>query len=125
MIDLGPMEDPVYPDVARLIESRNQHQKRLGVDTMNTATTEPREVSRIKEFDSGDTQCIRCGKTLHLYFNGGELDGRRYLSAAALKELTSRQTPKDLKESYGLGLNVGPDFFGHGGAHRGFIPGRG
>ena len=36
MIDLGPMEDPVYPDVARLIESRNQHQKRLGAGTMNT-----------------------------------------------------------------------------------------
>ena len=51
-----------------------------------------------------------------MLLNGGELDGRRYLSAAALKELTSRQTPKELKESYGLGLAVGPDFFGHGGA---------
>ena len=51
-----------------------------------------------------------------MLLNGGELDGRRYLSAAALKELTSRQTPKDLKESYGLGFAVGQDFFGHGGA---------
>ena len=51
-----------------------------------------------------------------MLLNGGELDGRRYLSAAALKELTTRQTPKELKESYGLGLAVGPDFFGHGGA---------
>ena len=51
-----------------------------------------------------------------MLLNGGELDGRRYLSAAALKELSSRQTPKELKESYGLGLAVGPDFFGHGGA---------
>jgi CubicO group peptidase (beta-lactamase class C family) len=51
-----------------------------------------------------------------MLLNGGELDGRRYLSPSALKELTSRQTPKELKESYGLGLNVGPDFFGHGGA---------
>jgi CubicO group peptidase (beta-lactamase class C family) len=51
-----------------------------------------------------------------MLLNGGELDGRRYLSAAALAELSSRQTPKELKESYGLGLSVGPDFFGHGGA---------
>ena len=51
-----------------------------------------------------------------MLLNGGELDGRRYLSAAALKELTSRQTPAELKESYGLGLTVGPDSFGHGGA---------
>ena len=75
-LDLGPMEDPVYPDVAQLLAARNQHQKRLGAD-MNTATEEPREVSRIKEFDSGDTQCIRCGKTLHLHWNGGELDEKR------------------------------------------------
>ena len=51
-----------------------------------------------------------------MLLNGGELDGRRYLSAAAVKELASRQTPAELKESYGLGLTVGPDFFGHGGA---------
>lgn len=51
-----------------------------------------------------------------MLLNGGELDGRRYLSAAALKELSTRQTPKELKDSYGLGLAVGPDFFGHGGA---------
>ena len=51
-----------------------------------------------------------------MLLNGGELDGRRYLSAAALKALSSRQTPKELKESYGLGFAVGPDFFGHGGA---------
>ena len=51
-----------------------------------------------------------------MLLNGGELDGRRYLSPAALKELTSRQTPAELKESYGLGLNVGTDSYGHGGA---------
>ena len=51
-----------------------------------------------------------------MLLNGGELDGRRYVSAAALKELSSRQTPKELKDSYGLGFAVGPDFFGHGGA---------
>ena len=41
---------------------------------MNTDTKEPREVLRIWHFDSGDTKCIRCGKTLHLNWNGGELD---------------------------------------------------
>ena len=51
-----------------------------------------------------------------MLLNGGELDGRRYVSAAALKELSSRQTPKELKDSYGLGFAVGQDFFGHGGA---------
>ena len=35
---------------------------------------ELREFARVEGFESGDTQCLRCGKTLHLYFNGGELD---------------------------------------------------
>ena len=35
---------------------------------------EAHEVARVEGFEDGDTQCLRCGKTLHLYFNGGELD---------------------------------------------------
>lgn len=46
----------------------------------------------------------------------GELDGNRYLSDVAVQELTRRQTPVDLKESYGLGFSVSPTTFGHGGA---------
>lgn len=50
-----------------------------------------------------------------MVLNGGELHGKRYLSAKAVKEMTSRQTPANLKESYGLGWSAGPTF-GHGGA---------
>jgi hypothetical protein len=32
------------------------------------------EIKRIENFESGDTNCIKCGKVLHLWFNGGELD---------------------------------------------------
>ena len=52
-----------------------------------------------------------------MLLNGGTLNGRRYLSKAAFAELTKRQTPDSVKQSYGLGLAVGPDRFGHGGAH--------
>ena len=52
-----------------------------------------------------------------MLLNGGELDGRRYLSKASFKELTTRQTPASVNDSYGLGLAVGGDWFGHGGAH--------
>ena len=51
-----------------------------------------------------------------MLLNGGELSGQRYLSEAAFKELTRRQTPASVKESYGFGLSVGADGFGHGGA---------
>ncbi|MBI1367323.1 MAG: serine hydrolase [Planctomycetes bacterium] len=49
--------------------------------------------------------------------NGGELDGNRVLSAEAVKQLTMRQTPTNVPQSYGLGLAVGPDWFAHGGAY--------
>ena len=52
-----------------------------------------------------------------MLLRGGRLDGKRYLSEAAVKQLTSRQTPPQLKGSYGFGFGVGNTFFGHGGAY--------
>ncbi len=52
-----------------------------------------------------------------MILNGGTFEGKRILSEAAVKELTKRQTPQTVKESYGLGFSVGGDEFGHGGAH--------
>lgn len=34
------------------------------------------EIKRIENWDSGDIECLKCGKKITLYFNGGELDGR-------------------------------------------------
>src|SRR5262249_29743759 len=52
-----------------------------------------------------------------MLLSGGQFGGRRYLSDSAVKELTSRQTPPALKESYGLGFSVTQTSFGHGGAY--------
>jgi len=52
-----------------------------------------------------------------MLLNGGELDGKRYLSEAAVKQLTSRQTPPELPQSYGFGFSVTESTFGHGGAY--------
>jgi len=51
-----------------------------------------------------------------MLLNNGELDGKRYLSENAMRELSKRQTPPAIKESYGLGFSVSPDSYGHGGA---------
>jgi CubicO group peptidase (beta-lactamase class C family) len=52
-----------------------------------------------------------------MLLGGGQLDGKRILSEAAVKQSTSRQTPPELKDSYGFGLSVSPNSFGHGGAY--------
>ncbi len=56
-------------------------------------------------------------KFCQLLLNRGEFQGRRLISAASVGRMTSRQTPADLKESYGFGFAVTPDGFGHGGAY--------
>jgi CubicO group peptidase (beta-lactamase class C family) len=52
-----------------------------------------------------------------MILNGGALDGKRYLSQAAVKQMTSKQTADALTENYGLGWNTGDGEFGHGGAY--------
>ena len=56
-------------------------------------------------------------KFCQMLLNGGELNGRRVLSEAAVKVMTSRQTAPDLKQSYGFGLQASGATFGHGGAY--------
>ena len=52
-----------------------------------------------------------------MLLGGGQFGGRRYLSEAAVKQMTSRQTPPDVKSSYGFGLTVNDNTFGHSGAY--------
>ena len=56
-----------------------------------------------------------CAKLLQMVLNGGELNGKRYLSAAAVNQMTSRQTPAAIPTNYGVGWSTGASF-GHGGA---------
>jgi CubicO group peptidase (beta-lactamase class C family) len=50
-----------------------------------------------------------------MILNGGTLDGKRYLSEAAVRRMTSKQTGS-LEEGYGFGWATDGDTFGHGGA---------
>ncbi len=46
---------------------------------------------------------------------GGVFEGKRVMSQAAVKEMTSRQTPAEISQIYGLGCQPGENSFGHGG----------
>jgi len=52
-----------------------------------------------------------------MIFNRGQLDGRRYVSEKAVEHMTTRQTPANLKQSYGFGFQTGGNQVGHGGAY--------
>ncbi|MBS0206616.1 MAG: beta-lactamase family protein [Planctomycetes bacterium] len=57
------------------------------------------------------------GRFCQMLLNGGTLEGRRYLSEAAVKQMTSKQTGDALKDGYGFGFSTNGTTFGHGGAH--------
>jgi CubicO group peptidase (beta-lactamase class C family) len=64
-------------------------------------------------FSTAEDVAIFC----QMLLNGGVHHGKRLISEAAVKQMTSRQTAPELKESYGFGFAVNGDNFGHGGAY--------
>lgn len=52
-----------------------------------------------------------------MLLNNGTFAGKRLISEDAVREMTSRQTPPGVAESYGLGFVVNGPVFGHGGSH--------
>jgi len=57
------------------------------------------------------------GRFCRMILNGGKLEGKRYLSEGAVKQMTTKQTGADIKAGYGLGWSTGGTTFGHGGAY--------
>ena len=71
-----------------------------------------RQASPAGGYVSGADDCARFGRML---LGGGVFHGRRVMSAAAVREMTRKQTGA-LEASYGLGIGINPDGFHHGGA---------
>ena len=59
-----------------------------------------------------------CARFCQMILSGGTFEGRKYLSEAAIKQMTSRQTPEGIETSYGFGWGVDKETFGHGGAYK-------
>jgi CubicO group peptidase (beta-lactamase class C family) len=57
------------------------------------------------------------GRFCQMVLNGGTFQGKRYLSEAAVKTMTSKQTGDAVQTGYGLGWSTNNGVFGHGGAY--------
>ena len=51
-----------------------------------------------------------------MILNNGVFNGKRYVSEAAVKDMTTRQTGSGIEENYGLGWGLGDGTASHGGA---------
>jgi len=111
---------PDAPRIARLARSYRPDAAKTGLEaTTVTQLRYPLDDPAREPMPAGGlfSTAADLGRFCRMVLNGGELDGRRYLSAAAVAEMTTRQTDPSIKESYGLGWATGGETFGHGGAY--------
>jgi CubicO group peptidase (beta-lactamase class C family) len=57
------------------------------------------------------------GRFCQMVLNGGTFEGKRYLTEAAVAQMTSKQTGDAVKDGYGFGWSTSGSTFGHGGAY--------
>jgi CubicO group peptidase (beta-lactamase class C family) len=105
---LARLADPHQPNPAktRLVETRIPYLKY------------PLDDPSRHGFPGGGLFCTArdLARFAQMILRGGIFGGKRYLSRAAIRQMTRRHTPPHIENGYGLGWLVEKDVFGHGGS---------
>ena len=112
---------PTEAQVTRLAKSYRPDKDKTGLEEFGLGQLQSPLTNRTGRFPMPAGGLFSTAKDTaqfcRMMLNGGELDGKRYLSETSFKELTTKQTPEAIPNGYGLGYAIGGDSFGHGGAH--------
>jgi CubicO group peptidase (beta-lactamase class C family) len=112
---------PTAEQVKRLAKSYKTGDNKLGLVETPVAQLFYPLTDRVQRFPmpAGGlfSTATDVAKFYQMLLNEGQANGRRYLSVQSVHELTRRQTPEGINQNYGLGFQLGPDTFGHGGAY--------
>jgi CubicO group peptidase (beta-lactamase class C family) len=105
----------------RLAKTYTPNQAKTGLDeTIISQCKYPLTDKNRYPFPAGGlfSTALDCGKFCQMILNGGTFEGKRYISEASLKAMTSRQTAPEIETSYGFGwsVNANEGSYGHGGA---------
>jgi CubicO group peptidase (beta-lactamase class C family) len=119
---LGMKDTTFWPSeeqVLRLAKSYKPNAAKDGlVETTISQLTYPLTDRRRTPMPAGGlfSTAADTARFCQMILNGGELDGKRIVSEASVKLMTSKQTADAIKDGYGLGWSTGGGSFGHGGA---------
>ena len=119
---LGMKDTTFRPDekqLARLAKSYKPTADKTGLEeTTITQLLYPLNDRKRQPMPAGGlfSTATDIGRFCQMILNGGEFEGKRYLSESAVKQMTSKQTGPSLKDAYGLGWSTGGNI-GHGGAY--------
>jgi CubicO group peptidase (beta-lactamase class C family) len=120
---LGMKDTTFWPSVqqlARLAQSYQPNEARNGLQKIKiTQLTYPLDDRKRQPMPAGGlfSTAPDLGRFCRMMLAGGVFEGKRYLSEAAVREMTRKQTGTAIKASYGLGWSTGKESFGHGGAY--------
>lgn len=120
---LGMKDTTFWPDdaqVARLAKSYKPDAAKTGLEETTISQLHyPLQDRKRQPMPGGGlfSTAADVAAFCQMLMNGGTHRGRRILSESAVKQMTSRQTGPELKQSYGFGLQASPGSFGHGGAY--------
>jgi CubicO group peptidase (beta-lactamase class C family) len=120
---LGMKETTFWPSdelIQRMAKTYKPNQDRTGFEDKGLAKLENRGADRATRYAWPAGGLFSTARDMALFcqmiLNGGVGQGRRLLSEDSVRQLTTRQTPPDSKDSYGLGFAVNSDGVGHSGA---------
>jgi CubicO group peptidase (beta-lactamase class C family) len=120
---LGMKDTTFWPDEAQLRRLAKSYRpgpnKTDLVETTITQLRYPLNDRKRQPVPAGGlfSTAVDVGRFCRMVLGGGVFGGKRYLSEAAVRQMTSKQTPDALREGYGLGWGTGGGTFGHGGAY--------
>lgn len=120
---LGMKDTTFWPDdnqVKRLAKSYKANKDKTGIEeTTINQLTYPLTSRRRGACPAGGlfSTAGDCAKFCQMLLNGGMAGEKRLLSETSVKLMTSRQTPPEVKNSYGFGIQITGEGFGHGGAY--------
>jgi CubicO group peptidase (beta-lactamase class C family) len=120
---LGMTDTTFWPNdaqLARLAKSYQPNADQTGLEeTTITQLTYPLNDRRRQPMPAGGlfSTAGDVGRFCQMMLNGGVFNGIRYLSPAAVAQMTRQQTGDLAPQGYGLGWSIDGRTFGHGGAY--------
>lgn len=111
---------PTPEQVQRLAKAYKPNAKKDGIEeTQITYLTYPLTNPQRQPMPGGGlfSTAHDITKFCQMILAGGTVNGKRIISEASIKAMTTRQTPESAATNYGLGWQIQPDSFGHGGAY--------
>jgi CubicO group peptidase (beta-lactamase class C family) len=121
---LGMKDTTFWPNeeqLTRLAKVYRTNEQKTGIEETEFATlSSPLDNRSRQPCPAGGlfSTATDCAKFCQMVLRGGEKDGRRYLSEASTRQMTTKQTAPEVPVDYGFGWDTPQGKYAHAGAYK-------